>query len=158
MEEVEKFLERLYKLANELENLGREFSDIYRLYDGSDFENQSYLASDKLYNSILAVTHEMASTIGFMGADIKTLTDFINFRKIFNGLSDKDIETIIDNPAINLNKKHNLAKKLTNGNIKLLFVKIQTIQQLWNKMFDNKKYQQVRKTFSTTIQSTEKME
>ena len=152
MKDIDIFLHRLYKLKDELENLGKEFSDLYKEYDGTDFENQDYLAADKLDNSILAVTHEMATMIGFTGADIKTLTDFIDFRKAFNELTDQELENIIDNPAIPLTLKTNLAKRITNGNAKLLLDKIQTVQQLWNKTFDNKKYQQIRNRISTNLQ------
>jgi len=151
MKDVDIFLDRLYKLTDELEKLGREFSELYRQYDGNDFENQNYLAADKLDNSILAVTHEIASTIGFTSADIKLLTNFIDFRRVFNELTDKELENIIDNPAITLTMKLNLAKRLTNGDLKLLLDKIQTIQQVWNRTFDNKKYQLVRNIFSTTL-------
>lgn len=151
MKDIDTFLDRLFKLTDELEKLGREFSDLYRQYDGTDFENQNYLATDKLDNAILAVTHEMATTIGFTGADIKTLTDFIDFRKAFNELTDQELENIIDNPSIPLTLKLDLAKRLANGDTKLFLDKIQTIQQLWNKTFENKKYQQVRIKFLTTL-------
>jgi hypothetical protein len=151
MKDIDIFLNKLYKLTNELDKLGREFSDLYRQYDGADFENQNYLAADKLDNSILAVTHEMATTIGFTSAEIKRLTDFIDFRKAFNELTDSELEDIIDSPDIPLILKLNLAKRLTNGNARLLLDKIQTVKKLWNKVFDNKKYQQVWNEFSTTL-------
>jgi hypothetical protein len=151
MKDIDIFLDRLYKLTYELEELGKEFSDLYRQYEGTEFENQNYLAADKLDNSILAVTHEMASSIGFTSTEIKMLTDFIDFRKVFNELTDQELEDIIDNPAIPLTLKLNLTKRLTNGDQKLFLDKIQTIQKLWNKTFENKKYQQVRNKFSTTL-------
>jgi hypothetical protein len=150
MKDIDIFLDRLYKITDELEKLGKAFSDLYKQYDGTDFESQNYLATDKLDNSILAVTHEMATTIGFTSAYIKTLTDFIDFRKEFNELTDQELEDIIDNPEIPLILKLNLAKRLTNGNTKLFLDKIQTVKKLWNKVFDNKKYQQVRNKFLIT--------
>ena len=151
MKDIDIFLDRLYKLTYELEKLGKEFSDLYRQYEGTEFENQNYLAAEKLDNSILAVTHEMATNIGFTSAEIKSLTDFIDFRKVFKELTDQELEDIIDNPAIPLTLKLNLTKRLTNGDQKLFLDKIQTIKKLWNITFENKKYQQVRNKFSTTL-------
>lgn len=143
MKDIDIFLNKLYKLTDELEKLGREFSDLYRKYDGTDFENQNYLAADKLDNSILAVTHEMATTIGFMGIDIKMLTNYIDFRKEYKELTDEELEVIIDSYTIDLKFKLVLDTRLTNGDTKLLLDKIHAVRHSWNKTFDNKKYQYI---------------
>ena len=150
MKNIDIFLDRLYKLSDELEMLGREFPDLYKEYDGNDFDTQNYLAADKLDNSILGATHEAATMIGFAGADIKELTDFIVFRKTFSDLTDQDFENIIDNPTISATSKLDLARRLTNGNSALLLQKHEAIQELWNKTFGIKKYQQVRNKFAKT--------
>jgi hypothetical protein len=148
MKDIDKFLDRLNRLANELEKMSGDFTELYSQYDGSDFEGQNHLAVDRLDNSILAVIHETASTIGFAAADIKTLTDFIDFRKTYKEFTDSELENIIDNSNIDLELKLNLAKRLTNGDAKLLLDKIQIVKQFWNRTFDNCEYRQVRNKYS----------
>ena len=144
MKDIDIFLDRINKVANDLDNLSREFTDLYKQYNGSEFENQHYLAADKLDNSILAVTHEMATTLSFASADIKILTNFIDFRKLYKKLNDQELENIIDNPTISLQLKLSISKKIANADAKNSQDQIQGIQHLWNKTFDNKKYMDVR--------------
>ena len=151
MKDIDLFLDRINKVANELENLSREFTDLYMQYTGSEFENQHYLAADKLDNSILAVTHEMATTLSFASADIKILTNFIDFRKLYKKLNDQELENIIDNPTISLPLKLTISKKLTNRDTHSLQEQIHDIKHLWNKNFGNKKYKEVRNKFLTNV-------
>ncbi len=151
MKEIDIFIQRLNNLASELEMLGREFFDVSKKFDGTDFENQHYLASNKLDNSIHVATHEMATTIGFTGNAIKMLTNFIDFRKECSELTDEELEIIIDHQVIPLKLKLALTKRLTGGNTKLLLDKIETIKQLWNKTFGTNEYRQIMKKISTNL-------
>lgn len=138
------FLDRLNQLATELEQLGRSYADLYKQYDGIEFENQQYLAADRLDNLILNATHEMASNIGFSAADIKKLTDFIEFRKEYKEFADKDLEFIIDSENIPVKTKLELAQKLSHGDVHLLRKEMQNIRQLWHQKFENSTYRQIQ--------------
>jgi len=144
MKDMDIFLDRLNQLATELEQLGRSYADLYKQYDGIEFENQQYLAADRLDNLILNATHEMASNIGFSAADIKKLTDFIEFRKEYKEFADKDLELIIDSENIPVKTKLELAQKLSHGDVHLLRKEMQNIRQLWHQKFENSTYRQIQ--------------
>lgn len=130
MKDIDRFLDRLNKVVCDLEKPGKEFSDLYTQYDGNEFDKQHYLAG-RLDEALLSATHETASMIDFMGIDIRTSTDFIDFRKSHKDISGEDLENIIDHPEITSIQKLSLAKKSANGNTKLLLDQMQIVRFFW---------------------------
>ena len=141
--EIDIFLDRLLRLASELDHLGSQFSDTYAGYDGNDFQGQSVLACDKLDNLILAATHETASEIGFLAHSIKTLVHFIEFRHTYKDFSADDLKEIIDDPSVSLTLKQELTHKYAHGDIKATLRIIHEIQHAWNSRFNNKSFQSI---------------
>lgn len=152
MMDVNSFIQKLNKIADDLEELGREFSELYTQYEGNDFENQHFLATNALSDLLLISTHETATNIGFRGVNIKTLTDFIDFRRTNKKFTDEELEMVIDSPTVGLGNKIALAKKLTSGNVLLLLDTIRSIQHSWNRTFGNKSYQYIKKQIAVRLE------
>ncbi len=152
--DISVFIEKLHKIASDLEHLGSEFSELSEQYDGSDFEGQQELAANKLENLLIASTHEVASEIGFYASDIQTLADFINFRRQYKSMSNTELQEIIDNKTISLSFKLDLSQRLTNSDTKQMLKTIEEIQHQWNNAFQNQTYQSVSRNFCNNISKT----
>jgi hypothetical protein len=140
---LQKLLESLLEIEIKLENLSREFSDLYKEYSGVDFLEQKELAENFLDNLILATTHEVATEIGFYRHDILELTNFIKFRLAYKEISDDELLEIIDNDFINADFKLKLQKRIT----KNISIYINEIKNSWNKQFKNTSYSKIQKKY-----------
>jgi len=144
---MDEFIIKLYRLADALENLNREFQNLPQQFDGNDFEGQCDLANNILENMILAATHEAATVIRFTGNDIQLLARYITFRKQYCNLTDKELESIIDDSSLSLVLKLDLKKRLFHDDASLMLENLQNIRDSWNRTFDNAPYQKIRNKF-----------
>jgi len=147
MIETDKFLNKLYQLADALDGLSREFENLPQLYDGSDFEGQQELAADKLENLLISATHEVAEVIRFIGNDIQLLTRYIEFRKKFPHFTEEELELIIDNLSIPMKFKLDLKVRLYNNDVALMLKSLQNIRKYWSDYFGDLSYQEIKSSF-----------
>jgi hypothetical protein len=147
MNTSDTFFVKLYQLADALDALSREFSDLYQQYDGNVFEEQHPLATDTFDNMLLAATHEAASVIRFTGNDLQLLARYIDFRKQFPRLTDKELAAIIDDASLSMAVKRDLTTRLANGDASLMLENLRTIRVSWNQAFANVSYQRIRTKF-----------
>lgn len=144
---MNEFIIKLYRLADALENLNREFENLPQQFDGNDFDGQCDLANNILENMILAATHEAATVIRFTGNDIQLLARYITFRKEYSNVTDKELESIIDDSSLSMVLKLDLKKRLFHDDASLMLENIQTIRDSWNRTFENAPYQKIRNKF-----------
>jgi hypothetical protein len=144
---MDEFIIKLYRLADALEDLNREFENLPQQFDGNDFEGQCDLANNILENMILAATHEAATVIRFTGNDIQLLARYINFRKQYSNLTDKELESIMDDSSLSMVLKLDLKKRLFHDDASLMLENIQIIRNSWNRTFDNAPYQKIINKF-----------
>ena len=144
---MDAFIMKLYRIADDLEDLNREFEKLPQQFDGNDFEGQRDLAKNMLENMILAATHEAATVIRFTGNDLQLLARYINFRKQYANLNDKELESIIDDSSLSMVLKLDLKKRLFHDDALLMLENIQTIRDSWNRTFDNARCQKIRNKF-----------
>ena len=138
MENVAQLVEDLLAVERQLEQLSRQYADLYKKYDGEDFAEQKLLATDTLDNLILAATHENASVIGFQRQTILDLCQLIAFRKTYHFFNDAELSLIIDSPDLTAPEKLILHKKCAD------FTTMESIKIQWNQLFNNKTYRQVK--------------
>jgi hypothetical protein len=138
MENVAQLVEYLLTVERQLEQLSRQYAELYKKYDGDDFSEQKLLASDKLDNLILAATHENASVIGFQRQAILDLCQYIAFRKTYLYFNDEELSLIIDSPDLTAPEKLILRKKCADSTT------LESIKTQWNQLFNNKNYRQVK--------------
>lgn len=147
MQAMNQFIERLTQLTVELEKLGTEIETITQSYDGNAFEQQKHLVYHVLENYLLSVTHETASILRFSIEDLKMLTNFIDFRRTFQEVTEHDLEALIDEHTPNAAMKLDWNKKWANGNAKVGLQQRKNVQQAWLETFGNQTYQHIKTKF-----------
>ena len=145
--DIADLLSRLHRIERELEQLSHECADLYQTYDGTDFAEQHALATNTLDNLVLAATHEMASSVGFMRADLATLTQFIAYRKRFHAFNNEDLALLIDAPM--LNAQTTLRLKSTCATI---VDKKDAIKAAWRETFQLQSYAHISSKFTHNVQ------
>ncbi len=136
MKKIENFTEEINLILKHLQRVERLYCEIYKEYEGNDFEEQNVYASE-IENSILTLTHEIGTHLEFEKNRLLKLLTFIDFRKKYKNYSDKDLEKIIDRyNELNITERKKLKK---GGNINLLISE-------WNKTFHNKEYIKFKKS------------
>ena len=136
------FLEKIYQIERELDKLDSFAYDISPLYNGDTFPEQAQLSADKLENLMIAITHEIASEIGFYRNDIENLAKFIDFREKYQEFSDSELIEILET-NLSMEQKLNLSKRFdTVGN---MIMRIDELKQNWNETFNNKYYSKIKK-------------
>lgn len=139
---IEQLLSRLHQIECELEQLSHEFAEVYKAYDGTEFEEQSLLASNHLDNLVLAATHEAASRIGFTRLTLTNLTQFILFRKRFKQFSDDELSLLVDEPMLNAQTMLKLKAKCMT-----ILDKKTEIKSAWHTAFEQQSYAKIRSQF-----------
>ena len=79
MDKIESFIKQMSKIEIELKNLENKYIDLYKDYEGNEFEFQNKIVS-KFENITQMLTHEISSNIGFGISDIKLLIKFVIHR------------------------------------------------------------------------------
>jgi hypothetical protein len=140
---VDSFLLKLSSIEKKLENLSREYVNLFIEYLGNNFKEQNFLSGNIMDNLVRSATHETASQIGFYRQEIIDLVKFISFRKTYKNYDDKDLGMIIDNENLSSTEKLILQRKTNNK----IVIEIKEIVAIWNATFDNKRYSQIRERF-----------
>lgn len=144
METIHDLFTQLENICQKLNQLDKQFADIYLQFEGDEFAEQNKLAT-VLENEILGATHETASNIGFGLMDLKKLVKFIEFRQQFSLFNDSELCHIIDNANLTAIDKMALVKKYNLSQQSLLAL-IQLIQHTWTHQFD-KSYKKISQQF-----------
>ncbi len=137
-------LERLLLVEKEMDRLDGAFSDQIETLNGQDFPEQETLVA-ALENTCLAVTHEMASEIGFAREKIARLEKFIRFRRQYKAFSENDLALLIDAPTLPPEMKTRLLSLFDDPHV--LLETIDRIRHEWNATFKNRSYEKIRAGF-----------
>lgn len=95
MKTLEQFTEELNTITEKLKNLQNEYANIYKQYEGNEFDNHMHCSS-VIENLTLMLTHELASQIGFGILEFQQVINYINFRKKHFEYTDAELSKIID--------------------------------------------------------------
>ena len=136
------FLEKIFRIERELDELDSFAYEISPLYNGDTFPEQTKLSADKLENLMIAVTHETASGIGFLRNDIENLAKFIEFREKYQEFSDNELTEIIEQ-NFSMEQKRNLSKRF--DTVENMIARIDELKKNWNETFENKDYSKIKK-------------
>lgn len=139
---LKDFLERIYRIERELDALDSFAYEISTLYNGDTFPEQAKLSADKLENLMIAITHEIASQIGFLRNDIGCIAKFIEFREKYHEFSDSELAEILEQ-NLSMGQKQNLSKRF--NTTENMFMRIDELKQNWNEIFSNKGYSKIKK-------------
>ena len=139
---IDDFNKELLGIERQLDAL-EKYSDIYKQYEGNEFSEQNQYAAD-LESMIVAITHEVASEIGFARDHICKFTKYIDFRIRHNSFSNEQLERII-NHQLMPKEKLQLAKKFFNSDLKLILSIVDNIKSEWYQQFGNEKYSNYKK-------------
>lgn len=142
MESFALFVTKLLQLEQSLQALSREFAELPKQFEGTDFSAQNGYATH-LENLILAVTHESASTIGLTRNELIITANFIEFRKKHNQFSNSQLLQIIDNNSLSVEQKLALKKQLATADTTQLLATLAAVKKDWNATFTTKTYQQI---------------
>jgi len=139
---LNEFLRKIYFIERELDKLDHFAYDISRMYSGDAFPEQANLSADRLENLMIAVTHEIASEIGFYRNDIEILANFIEFRENYCEFSDDEIGKILDE-ELPFEMKRDFSKRFDDW--KNMISRIAQLRQEWNETFKNMTYSKIKK-------------
>lgn len=134
------FLEQVYTIEQELENLADMSYDIGEAYNANQFSDQQNLSAD-MENLALAMTHGMASQLGFMREQMNMLSNYIRFREVYHQFLDAELEEIIDG-EISMNTKIELYTRL--GGTQTMNKILASLQSDWNQTFSNVAYTKIK--------------
>ncbi len=134
------FSEQIFEIEQELENLADMSYDIGEAYNDSAFSEQEKLSAE-MENLAIAMTHEVASQIGFMRVKLNALSDYIRFRETYCQFSDAELGEIIDGD-ISMSFKMGLYTRLGGSQA------VNGLKSSWNKSFDNLSYAKVKSKLS----------
>lgn len=134
---MKSILDKLITIQKTLNLLSKEIDDVTEIYYGNKFDDQQKIAS-YIENMLLALTHETASTIGFMCQDLEQAVNLFSIREKYSQLTDIDFEEIIDSEIITMSRKKELISKLDNR-----LATLSTIKEEWNTLFRNRSYRKV---------------
>lgn len=138
------FSEQIFEIEQELESLADMSYDIGEAYNDSAFSEQEKLSAD-MENLAIAMTHEVASHIGFMRVKLNMLSDYIRFRETYCQFSDAELGEIIDED-ISMSFKMDLYTRL--GGSQAVNEAVNGLKSSWNKSFDNLSYAKVKSKLS----------
>lgn len=138
------FSEQIFEIEQELENLADMSYDIGEAYNDSAFSEQEKLTAE-MENLAIAMTHEVASQIGFMRVKLNVLSDYIRFRETYCQFSDAELGEIIDED-ISMSFKMDLYTRL--GGSQAVSEAVHGLKSSWNKSFDNLSYVKVKSKLS----------
>lgn len=137
MRKIDKFIEEINLISNQLNLLEGEFMESYKDFNGDEFDGQNKCVAE-IENLILMLTHELSSQIGFGLEDLKTLLKYIDFRKTFKDYSDEELFSIIDkNNELKIKQRKGLREGKKEEDI------VEIISN-WNKIFGNRSYNKVK--------------
>jgi len=139
---LSEFLENIYRIEKELNELDRFSEEISLLYNGNSFPEQEKLSSDLYDNFMICVTHETTSQIGFYRNDIENFAKFIEYRERYCEFSDNELSEILDE-RISMELKQHISKRF--DNLKDMILRIDNLKQDWNTTFKNMKYAKIKK-------------
>ena len=139
---LNEFLEKIYRIERELDELDHFAYEISQLYNRDIFPEQGKLSADKFENLMIAATHETASQIGFLRNDIENLAKFIEFSEKYGEFSDNELNEILDE-KLPMELKRDLSKRF--DNVKNMIVRIDKLRQEWNETFNNIEYSKIKK-------------
>ena len=139
---LNEFLEKLFKLERELDNLDSFAYDISQLYNLKVFPEQEELSTNTLENLMTVATHEVSSEIGFYRNDIENLTKLIEYREKYNKLTDVELSEILDG-NVSIKLKQSLSTRFET--VKSMTIYVNRAIQEWNEAFENKNYSKLKK-------------
>ena len=139
---LSEFLEKIYRIERELDELDHFAYEISQLYNVEAFPEQEKLSSNEFENLIIAVTHETASQIGFYRNDIENFAKFIEFRERYCEFSDNELSELLDE-NLSMELKQHISKRF--DSIKDMIMRINELKQDWNKSFMNMEYSKIKK-------------
>ncbi|MCG8814005.1 hypothetical protein G1K66_12140 [Tenacibaculum finnmarkense] len=137
MKKIDKFIEEINLILNQLNSLENEFIESYEDFIGYEFDGQDKCVSE-IENLTLMLTHELSTQIGFGIQDLKTLIKYIDFRKKYKDYSDEELSNLIDNINIlNIKQKREIkAEKKEKDTGKII--------SEWNATFENNSYEKLK--------------
>jgi hypothetical protein len=135
---LNEFTNKFIAIEKQLEMLNREYSMLFKEFEGNEFDLQQQYVN-KLDDIVLLLTHKSATSIGFTRNQLETLSNFILFSKLYCNFSEDQLEITIDNTDSAI---HEL---LTRTELKPdQFTTIKNIREEWHNVFLNKNFKKVK--------------
>ncbi len=138
-------MHKLAALAGELEALNREGEKYAEELAAATSPALAGLCG-RLEEMLHAATHETASELGFILADIAALDRFIRFRARHGRLNDRQLRGIIDTDTVALPLKDEL--RLIYADATAMLAAVTAIRREWSEAFPAKTYAKTAEAFS----------
>lgn len=134
MNKVKSLLEAIDSVKLKIEEIEFEYASLYEDFRGNQFDLQEKCAAE-IENITLLLTHEILSQLAFGVSGLKTLIQYIDFRKKYNDFDNNQLSLIIDKEDLTSLEKLSIVK--TN------YMLVKNIQKDWNTLFSNMSYKKV---------------
>ncbi|MDR2861152.1 MAG: hypothetical protein LBV07_01175 [Syntrophobacterales bacterium] len=138
---LHEFMEKILLIERELDKLENISYELFELYDGTAFAEQTKLAAN-MENFVIAMTHETASQLSFYRNDVENLAKFIEFRKQYCEFADNELAEILDG-TFTLEQKRNLSSRFDTA--EKMFARLNELKQNWNEIFKSCDYVKLKK-------------
>jgi hypothetical protein len=143
---LNRFISEILRIERELDKLDDSSYELFTLYNRQLFPEQEKLAVN-IENMVTALTHETASTIGFMRNDLAYLSKFIDFREKYSNFTDAELDEILET-NISISLKKDLLNRFETAEDMLK--QINELRQKWNVIFNNQSYAKIKSKFANS--------